>query len=470
MRQILFRFGNLRFTREFAPFLGILSGTVMQPKPQPGPFLDPSVVHNNRSEIPASMLGTAADAWFGCTAAQWVEETRRAGELFHGHQHEAQWLAHMAEQLLCFISMGLCGGAVGQYRGVALRRDAAPHGQLGGRQQYVVTRLCASKGSQQTVTIVEMWRQIVQQAQSAAGIGNCGKDSSCWDFASALAAGPFMESLPERDPPPEEAQSHTVDTTWGFTWDSEPALQPVSNHLSTPSSSHAAPLAELDMDSLVEQHPELFSSFPLASALSPAVLTNSQAFSWSQWEESCNDDTRYNLFVDSQASEWKATPATADPRRVYDATPPDTMMRRLAATPESVARDIRAARKEPRVGRALDLANVPRILAPATPAHRPLLRLTSATVSGTFVPETPILQRTHSLGASLDCVPETPLHKLAPRVCRPPPRFSFKSQVLPPPAMLPEKKKRKYNRKKRPVPSASKVRPLSLAKSSSDII
>ncbi|KAJ1823764.1 hypothetical protein LPJ60_001305 [Coemansia sp. RSA 2675] len=416
------------------------------------------------------MLGTAADAWFGCTAAQWVEETKRAGELFHGHQHEAQWIAHMAEQLLCFISMGLCGGAVGQYRGVALRRDAAPHGQLGGRQQYVVTRLCANKGSQQTATIVEMWRQIVQQAQSAAGIGNCGANTNCWDFASALAAGPFMESLPEQDPPPEEAHSHTVDTTWGFTWDSEPALQPVSNHLSTPSSSHAATMAELDMDSLVEQHPELFSSFPLASALSPAVLTNSQAFSWSQWEESCNDDTRYNLLVDSQASEWKATPDTADPRRVYDATPPDTMMRRLAATPESVARDIRAARKEPRVGRALDLANVPRILAPATPAHRPLLRLTSATVSGTFVPETPILQRTHSLGASVDCVPETPLHKLAPRVCRPPPRFSFKSQLLPPPAMLPEKKKRKYNRKKRPVPSASKVRPLSLAKSSSDII
>ncbi|KAJ2492830.1 hypothetical protein IWW37_001128 [Coemansia sp. RSA 2050] len=418
--------------------------------------------------MPASILGTTADAWFGCTAAEWVEETKRASEVFQSHQHEAQWIAHMAEQLLSLISMGLCGGAVGQYQGVALRQDAAPHGRRGGRQQYVVTRFCANKGDQQAVTIVEMWRQIVRQAQSAAGIGDCGENPHCWDYASALAAGPFVESLPERDPPPEETLSHAIDTSWGSTWDSEPALQPVSHHLSTPSNSHAATMAELDTDALVEQYPELFSSFTQISSLSPMVLTNSQLFSWSQWEESYKDDTRYSLFVDSQANEWKATPASADPRRAYDATPPDTMMRRLAATPESVARDIRAAREESRcASRALDLANVPKILAPATPAPQLLLRSPSAAVAGTFVPETPILRRKHSLDANVDYVPETPLHKLASRVCRPPPHFSIASQLLPPPARLPEKK-RKYSRKKQPVSAASKVRPLSLAKSKSN--
>ncbi|KAJ2884321.1 hypothetical protein H4R27_002181 [Coemansia aciculifera] len=450
-------------------------------------FIDPSIIRNSsRNEMSACILGITANAWFGCTAAQWVEETKRASERFKGHQQETQWIERMAEQLLCLVGMGVCGGAVGQYQAVALRRDIAPQARprSGGKKQYIVTRLCAKKDDQPSITIVEMWRQIVRQAQSAAGISDGGTEVDSWDIATLLAAGPFMKSMPEQEALPEVASfSHAIETNWDAvlaTWDTEPALQPMSHHPSTPAGSRVATQTELDdMDAFLDQCPELFHSLPQLSALSPAVFTDSQLFSWSHWEESYKDDNRYNQIADSVADnddEWVATPAITNyPRRnVYDATPPDTLMRRLEATPESVAREIRAAKDTTRIvsssSRVLELGNVPRILAPATPASRPALRSPSAMASTrAFVPETPILQRTYSLDTIVDCVPETPLHASTLRR-RPPPPLSIAAQ-LPPPARLPEKKKRKYSRKRQPASSAgagSRVMPLSLTKSNSN--
>ncbi|KAJ2753366.1 hypothetical protein GGI19_003183 [Coemansia pectinata] len=204
-----------------------------------------------------------------------------------------------------------------------------------------------------------MWRQIVRQAQSAAGISDGGTEVDSWDIATLLAAGPFMKSMPEQEALPEVASfSHAIETNWDAvlaTWDTEPALQPMSHHPSTPAGSRVATQTELDdMDAFLDQCPELFHSLPQLSALSPAVFTDSQLFSWSHWEESYKDDNRYNQIADSVADnddEWVATPAiTNHPRRnVYDATPPDTLMRRLEATPESVAREIRAAKDTTRI-------------------------------------------------------------------------------------------------------------------------
>ncbi|KAJ2812409.1 hypothetical protein H4S07_001417 [Coemansia furcata] len=418
------------------------------------------------------MLGPMADAWFGCTAAQWVEETRRASERFHGPQ-ETQWIECVAE-LMCLIGLGLCGGAVGRYREVALRRDTAPQARRGGRQQYVVTRLCANNDDRPPITIVEMWRQVVNKAQSAAGIGDCGSESDSWDIATVLAARPSMELVPEQVPPPEHTSvPSAIDHSWSSTWDAEPALQPLFRHASTPKSSQNATQTESDViNALLDQYPELAHSLPPLSALSPAVNTNSQPFSWSHWEESYRDDIRYNQLADSQADndERVATPAVASyaRRAVYDATPPDTLMRLLEATPESVARENRAAEANfVSSRRILELGCVPRILAPATPAiptPRLVLRSPSAIAGAReFVPETPIIQRAYSLDSIVECVPETPLRAPASRRRAPPP-LSIACELPPPAAKLPEKKKRKYASKRKAV-SASKVLPLTLSKS-----
>ncbi|KAJ2038253.1 hypothetical protein H4S04_008394 [Coemansia sp. S16] len=260
----------------------------------------------------------------------------------------------MAEQLMCLIGMGVCGGAVGQYQAVALRRDMASHARLGGgKQQYVVTRLCTKQVDRPSITIVEMWRQIVRQAQCAAGISD--SKSSGWDIATMLAAAPFMELVPEQEALPKEPPlSHAIDADWDTvfaTWDTEPALQSMSFHSSTPKGSCVATQTELDdMDALLDQCPELFHSLPQLSAISPAVYTDSQLFSWSHWEESYRDDNRYNQIANSLNND-SATPTTANyPRRaVYNATPPDTLMRRLEATPESIAREISAAKEVTRI-------------------------------------------------------------------------------------------------------------------------
>ncbi|KAJ1911949.1 hypothetical protein LPJ71_002816, partial [Coemansia sp. S17] len=255
---------------------------------------------------------------------------------------------------MCLIGMGVCGGAVGQYQAVALRRDMASLARLGsGKHQYVVTRLCTKKDDRRSITIVEMWRQIVLQAQCAAGISD--SKSNGWDIATMLAAAPFMELVPEQEPLPEEPSlSHAIDADWDTvfaTWDTEPALQPMSLHSSTPKGSCVATQTELDdMDTLLDQCPELFYSLPQLSAISPVVYTDSQLFSWSHWEESYRDDNRYNQIANSLNND-SATPATANyPRRaVYYATPPDTLMRRLEATPESIAREISAAKEVTRI-------------------------------------------------------------------------------------------------------------------------
>ncbi|KAJ2887833.1 hypothetical protein IWW38_005055, partial [Coemansia aciculifera] len=412
-------------------------------------FIDPKKKgRSSYNEMPASILGSTAEAWFGCTAAQWVEETRLAFEHFRGHQHEAQWIERMTEQIMCLVSMGACGGAVGQYRKVALRRDAAPKARHGGKPQYVVSRLIASKDDDDNnfpaVTIVDMWRQVVSEALCAAGTS---KDNLEWNIATQLAAGACMEAAAA------VVLEHTEDGTFYFAaadlglnavlpaWDTEPALQPMFFH--APASPSRTPTGVVDfddMDALFDHCSGLFTSLPPPplSALGPEDLI----LSWQHLEESYDDDSRYSQLANSLADdengndgEWAATPGTGSAvgrsRRdyaLYNPTPPDTFMRRLEATPESVAREIRgdAAREESQSRRMLDLDPVlPRVLAPATPVGRPVLRLASAVAVGgkTFVPETPVhFLRTHSLDSSaVDCVPETPLHAVTASRHRPPP-------------------------------------------------
>ncbi|KAJ2326744.1 hypothetical protein GGI00_004660, partial [Coemansia sp. RSA 2681] len=394
---------------------------------------------------------------------QWVEETRLANERFCGHPHKVWWVERMAEQLLCLVSMGVCGGAVGQYREVVLRRDAAPKARRGGngKPQYVVSRLIVSKDDIPAVTIVDMWRQIVREALHTAGISESDLE---WDIASELAAGACMGAVPEQEllllSEDDGSLCFETDLGWGavlaISWDTEPALQPMCYHhtATTLGNSRIATQLELDdMDALFDQCSGLFHSLPPLSALSPAVCPEDLLLSWRQLEESYDDDSRYSRLADSLAGEedddngksddnndeWVAattTPATSATRgrrhyrqELYNPTPPDTFMRRLEATPESVARDIlRVAREESQSKRALELGPVPKVLAPATPVvARPVLRLMSAAVtpagSRNFVPETPPipLLRTYSLDSAIDCVPETPLHVTASRYRPPPP-------------------------------------------------
>ncbi|KAJ2742150.1 hypothetical protein GGI20_004687 [Coemansia sp. BCRC 34301] len=519
MKPVLFRIGNLRFTREFAPFLGILSGTLaygaytgLHHLTDPGIRLHRSNQHYDRvvwtyrvslgfldtkrqcSEIPASVFGSVADAWFGCTATQWVKETRLAAERFRGHQQEAQWVERITEQLLCLVGMGACGGAVGQFRKVALRRDSAPKARGGGgkgKQQYVVSQLCVGKDDLPAVTILDMWRQLVSEALCAAKIS---KDVLEWDIATELAAEACMEAVAEQELPLEDFAASPGWRPVLATWHTEPALQPVLYHTTASGSSRIATLVDLDeMDALFDQCSGLFHSLP---ALSPVACPEDLLLSWQQLEESFDDDNRYNRLADSLADdddEWvAATPASGPTRgrrnrHAYSVTPPDTFMRRLEATPESVAREIRVAKEESQSKRTLELGPVPKVLAPATPVARPTIKLSSAagsfgSGSRAFVPETPVpFSRTHSIDSSFDFVPETPLRQLA--LLPPIPsrhlvsklsshfRPRLLSQVS---AVVPEKRKR-VSVKPKPLTRASsssaataksKVRPLALVKSS----
>ncbi|KAJ2008490.1 hypothetical protein H4R26_000186 [Coemansia thaxteri] len=326
----------------------------------------------SRSELSASLLGAGGDAWFGCTAAQWVEETGRAAAHFRQHgEDEEPWMERLAAQLRALIS--LCG-VVGQFFDMEIRQTAGlragERGSGSAAVSYVITRLFpAADSARPLLTIVDMWRQIVSEAARAAGIPAMPQPTS--DDTKSSLAGFFSAGSIAAALAPEAALVET----------------PISVD-----SCEQPPVAVLDSERLLELWALNAAIWGDEDTADQQLTSNSPIntadllLSWSQFEQSVDDDSRLCHF--SQLSQHElcrsgssdscvsritplVLPSMTPPSRGrctrQQFTPPDTLMRRFELTPESVARESRAAAAAAAPATRHDSLTVPAILAPETP-------------------------------------------------------------------------------------------------------
>ncbi|KAJ2785615.1 hypothetical protein H4R18_000431 [Coemansia javaensis] len=399
------------------------------------------------AEATASVLGAAAECWFGCPAAQWVRETGGALQALarrHPGASSATLLAHMADRLAALADMA--AGIAGDYV-LADLRWAPAAARARRTPQCSISRIRPVDGAAGgPVGLIRLWRAAVYEALSAGHGGQPGDDADLERLLQTLEADTrplrladglaapcsVAEFAPEAGGSAQpDGEAPAVDdaavlAAWADACGrrAEAAAPDVVVVHSTQGSDCAqssgggggglGDIADSDIDALlsgISQPLALGCSAPLAG-----VLGGDDPLSAQQFEESVRDEHAHSLLLGSQLSPGlllsqfslrglleppggpdASQPASlASPVRVpalLPHTPPSTLRRRLETSPAPAA----------------SLGSCP-----STPAWPPSAQASQPTPPEDGAPvvlaeETPTAQ-SHRPKRRLDlCVPETPL-------------------------------------------------------------
>ncbi|KAJ2615426.1 hypothetical protein H4S08_001230 [Coemansia sp. RSA 1365] len=121
-------------------------------------------------EISISALGSAVEGYFGCTAAQWVEETDRCMRVLERSwtgSDSAALLEHMAERLAAVV--GLAAGTAGLFAFVELRQTpftTANRSRCATKLSAACIRPMSGTG-REPLKILELWKFVVHEALSS---------------------------------------------------------------------------------------------------------------------------------------------------------------------------------------------------------------------------------------------------------------------------------------------------------------
>ncbi|KAJ2552667.1 hypothetical protein EV175_003226 [Coemansia sp. RSA 1933] len=356
-----------------------------------GVHLNPPLGTDNA--LSSSVLGAVADAWFGCTASQWVHTVERDVSLVariasamepSGCGRESGVAAKMGNDVAALVEgmSGICGSyALFDFR------PPGPRMQQGGvkvLQGPTISRIAVCEHrSEETwlFQVSELWKYVLLQTLRAMHRHCCDSselygmpivveiedslrelrtDKQMLTIANALRTPPSMTMLSCISDPPETDRLVSVTDTRGLIGllSSTPCRAWGDMQLSITHCSQPAVEAEEtdDMDALLDQYSQLLQSFTSTNAAAAATGRQDNAedaMSTQLFEESMQDDQRHSLFADySQQlmqSQGLLSVSTGDlfgqdeetwSQSQYS-TPPATFLRALEATPETVARDIR---------------------------------------------------------------------------------------------------------------------------------
>ncbi|KAJ2402817.1 hypothetical protein GGI23_000435 [Coemansia sp. RSA 2559] len=345
-----------------------------------GVYLLPSMAVAS-SAVASSVLGSVADAWFGCSASQWVDMVERDVSLV---MHVANTLepsglgfcsaAKMASDVAALVDgvSGICGSyALFDFKPPGLqaqRRSARP------LLNPTISRILSVEPTWH-LSISELWKYVVFETLCAMRRRYCKSSEYCGnpcvvELESALRELRSSDAVLDvacalSTPPSLTALSCTSISREANHLDSVTDSKRILDFLSppvpcctwenvqvslTPGLKHPANAEEPDeMDALLDQCSQLFQSF---TATNRQIIEDDTAMSMQLFEESIQDDHLHSLFTDysqqllmqSQGLFSISTTALFGPdieEESQYSTPPATFLRALEATPETVARDIR---------------------------------------------------------------------------------------------------------------------------------
>ncbi|KAJ2710590.1 hypothetical protein H4R19_003674 [Coemansia spiralis] len=419
------------------------------------------------SGVAASVMGAAAEAWFGCTAAQWMSETSDALQAlarYHPGASACALLEYMRDRLAALV--GMVSGISGNHALVDLRCTPAVAARNRAAQYHVsrIWPVAAAAAPGGPARIIRLWRFTVYDALLAAHAqqpSECAEseqllraleaDTRSLRITSELAA---PRSVAELSPATDAASAAADDATWPddggevlAAWAQVHGLraEPTAPRISVPSatSSEEAGIstAMSNIDSLLDNTSQLFvfdNSMPLAE-----LLDDNDPLSVQHFEESLRDEHTDSLFFDSQLSfgllesqmslrsgqavlggaGWSQPEHLSmddRPAGMLPYTPPSTLRRRLEATPAAVSQvspwgtpvrsgPARASQPTPiSIRRASTGGDGPVVLAeetPTAPSHGSKRKLEF------FVPETPLPvkgARCLPAGSQQQPAPDTP--------------------------------------------------------------
>ncbi|KAJ1729476.1 hypothetical protein LPJ61_003500 [Coemansia biformis] len=343
------------------------------------------------SEITVSVLGAAAETWFGCAAPQWVGETSGALQALarcHPEASASALLEYMRDRLVALV--GMVAAVAGDHAFVDLRRVPAAAARRRAAQ-YSASHIrpvagtagARGNGPQQAgpAAVIRLWRFTVYDALSAAQACRPSEGAELEQLLRTLEAdirslritNELAAPLSVAEFPPSTTDDRMAIDANQLA-DSDAALaawtdvhglwpEPVAPGFAAcdAAGSGDAGIATLDpliadseVDALLGDDSQLFAfdnSVPLAE-----LLGSDDPLSLQQFEESLRDEHTDSLFFDSQhslgllesqLSLHSGPPALGDmgwsqaglslgdarPAGQLPYTPPSTLRRRLEATP-----------------------------------------------------------------------------------------------------------------------------------------
>ncbi|KAJ1791347.1 hypothetical protein LPJ59_005002, partial [Coemansia sp. RSA 2399] len=334
-------------------------------------YLSPSMAGTS-SAVASSVLGSVADAWFGCSASQWVDMVERdislvvrVANVLEPSELGLCAVAKMAGDVAALVDgvSGICGSyALFDFK------PPGPQVQRGGVRPLLNPTISRIMLAEPTwfLPISELWRYVVFATLNAMHRRYC-KSSSVAELESTLRELRSSDAIAEvacalSTPPSLTALSCTSSSCEADhldpVTDSKGILDSLASSIPcrtwgnvqlTPGLQHPANAEEPDeMDALLEQCSQLFQSF---TATSRQIIGDDATMSMQLFEESMQDDHLHSMFTDysqqlmqSQGLFSISTTALFGPDNEEGSqylTPPATFLRALEATPETVARDIR---------------------------------------------------------------------------------------------------------------------------------
>ncbi|KAI8323376.1 hypothetical protein GQ54DRAFT_113050 [Martensiomyces pterosporus] len=363
---------------------------------------------NHSMETSAIAFGSVADAWFGCSAAQWAGEVHRVVSALDNRRKGGaeSLLEAMADQLAAL--MDSMGGLLGQWILVDLKRSASFYmrsGNSSSNSQYTISRIHSNKDDHSiaqsagaTLSVLMLWRRVAFEALAAAtdAVGEkdgCGEVSALvetlqTEFTSLSIADALRHPSPIEitdtawlDGDVENLQDVPIDGSMDCdllmdAWESAEtgSWSTAQLRISTGSRSsrservaeapESMDLSDCEIDNLFEHSSQLFQptycSGDRIGGDDYGLASNEDPLSFSLFQESLRDEYLECLYLDSQMSDFATTPLKSASMPLVDGvyahhqpilfdvtpvgraaqSPPDTLLRRLESTPQSVAGDL----------------------------------------------------------------------------------------------------------------------------------
>ncbi|KAJ1835143.1 hypothetical protein LPJ63_001388 [Coemansia sp. RSA 2711] len=275
------------------------------------------------AEISASVLGAAAEPWFGCSAAEWVDEVDRGLRVLAQCRRQAvdaELVELMSERM--FAMVALASGIAGQYVVLDLRWTG-PQGRGRRSAQYSVTHIQPAGGADDksgSVHFLSLWKCVVREAIGLAVADNeelLSDDSEVRQLFESLEADigllrisdaleaphDMTETLLDdahADPHCEQpVDSRAVLLAWDSLADSLSALsQPRAIGAVAEADTASMDFADSQIDEILNNSSQLFafdSTFPTG-----LDIDDEASLSVHLLEQSFHDEQMHSLLLDSQ--------------------------------------------------------------------------------------------------------------------------------------------------------------------------